>query len=208
MSNERSQFAGRAIHALRDEAGWSMDELASRIGATISTVNRIEKGGTDLISHWVEKLAEAFGLSERALVDRLLPPEACGFGEPGARPYEHDDAPALAHASFGPNQEKWTIVNDDLSAIGLARGDVVVVDFSQEAADSVATGDAVVIQVIDRDDPFKGETYCRQFIEPQLFICNSNDAACGENFNGRHRDVRIKGRIIHKLSRVGHAGLR
>ncbi len=192
------------VRELRAEHGWSMDELAEKLGTTISTVNRIEKGETPLISHWVEGLAAAFGLSERQLIERLLgepaPEPPHGMAESSARPYVPADAPELERIPLKPGEERWTIHGNDLSAIGLNDGDVVIIDMTQTATDSIATGDAAVIQVVDLRDFTKGATHLRQFIEPHLFIPNSLHANPGPWFDRRTQDVRVKGIITKRYS--------
>ena len=46
------------IRALRTAKGWSMERLAEAIGTSTSTINRLEKGETELVSEWVPRIAE------------------------------------------------------------------------------------------------------------------------------------------------------
>lgn len=187
------------IKALRTQRGWSMERLAEAIGAGTSTVNRLEKGETELVSEWVPKIAAAFGVT---------PAELLGWTEPAGpglsdtvTPFVPDAAHPLATAKWQDNQVMWTAKSASLDAIGIAAGDVVIVDISQRAVDAVQSGDAVVVQVVDGDNPMRATTHLRQYIEPDLFITNSR-ANNEPPFNRREQDVRIKGVITNRFAAV------
>lgn len=198
------------IEKLRLARGWSLERLGAEIGASISTARRIQDGDVNLISPHVPKLAAAFGIDELEFIALLIgrtaersavPSLPAGFAESSIRPYTLADGPDLEGARFGPTQDKWTISTRDLDAIGLYPGDVVVVDISQQATDEAGTGDAVVVQVIDPNDPFIGETHLRELIEPNLFVTNSHSVPLSW-FDKRRDDVRLKGVIVRKLVAV------
>lgn len=63
------------------------------------------------------------------------------------------------------------------------------------------TGDVLMFQLIDPNDPMRGETLHRQILEPHMLLCNST----GPNkrpIDRRIEDVRPRGVVIKKLSSV------
>lgn len=54
---------GRAVHTLRRDQGWSLDDLSKRTGLTPSALSRIERGANkEQDTTHLDKIAEAFGL--------------------------------------------------------------------------------------------------------------------------------------------------
>src|SRR5262245_33684803 len=54
--------AASRIRELRDARGWSMADLAARMGTGASTINKLEKGRPQLTIAWLARLAAAFGI--------------------------------------------------------------------------------------------------------------------------------------------------
>ena len=76
---EKNEFLikfGAYVKHLREEKGWTQDELAEKCGYTSvnrkSTVSKIEKGESDLPASKIKTLATIFGTSPSDLID---PPE-------------------------------------------------------------------------------------------------------------------------------------
>ena len=187
------------IRSLRTARGWTMEQLAEAIGATISTINRIEKGEVRLVSDWVPKLAAVLGVSEAEIAGLGTAPP--GLSE-DATPFVADPGHPLERAAFGPSRDIWVVTSDALDAIGLYPGDKVVLDRSPAAVDAIATGDAVIVQIVDRDAPLRTTALLRQFVEPDLFITNARDHNAA-SLNRRHDDVRVLGVVVHKIAKVG-----
>jgi transcriptional regulator with XRE-family HTH domain len=57
-----AQF-GRRVRALRDERGWSQEELAERAGIHRTYVGGIERGLRNIALVNISRIAKAFGLS-------------------------------------------------------------------------------------------------------------------------------------------------
>jgi len=59
------QWYMNRIKILRDEKGWSMQQLADAISppTTATQVNKLEKGVVQLTESWMRRLSEAFGCS-------------------------------------------------------------------------------------------------------------------------------------------------
>lgn len=63
-----SEAIPNRVRALRQERGWSLAELAGRAGTSPSQVMKLEKSQRRLDFEWTERLASAFGISERELI--------------------------------------------------------------------------------------------------------------------------------------------
>lgn len=55
------QVIGETIARMREEKGWTQEELANNIGSSQSAIHRIEKGGQNVSLEMIKKLSEAFG---------------------------------------------------------------------------------------------------------------------------------------------------
>jgi transcriptional regulator with XRE-family HTH domain len=192
------KFPGRdRVRDLRIARRWSMEALAERIGATVSTIHRIETGQTRLISEHVAPLARAFGIDWTALF--IEETEATAGLAEDASPYIPQPGDPASRLSLGPNQDIWTVRTAALDAIGLTPGQRIIVDISAEAVAGIGTGDALVVQHMDRTDPTRAETRLMQFAEPSIFHTNS---ATLPNFilDGAVDEIAVKGVIAHVLS--------
>lgn len=66
---------GDVIRRLRMAAGWGLGKLSTETGLTVNTIHRIEKGQTkEPKRSTLQKLARAFGLTDRQLQDAVPPP--------------------------------------------------------------------------------------------------------------------------------------
>lgn len=188
------------VTALRTKLGWSMEALGEKIGASTSTINRIEKGETELVSDWVFKLAAVFDVSEAEVLGwansaiYALKADAELFHAPA----EH----ALARADLGPDRTLLTVVSDSLDALGIRKGDVAIVDTGKAALASVQSLDVVWLELVDDVEAARGgdpRIFLRQFVEPDLFITNARFDN-REPINRMVQPVRIKGKIEHAVS--------
>ncbi len=55
------------IRELRRERGWTLQDLAGRIGTTAQTVQRLETQNMTVSTDWLEKFGEAFGIDPVSL---------------------------------------------------------------------------------------------------------------------------------------------
>ena len=62
---------GEAIEALRNERGWTQEELAEKVGSSQSAIHRIEKGGQNISLTMINKLSEAFGTQILSINDTV-----------------------------------------------------------------------------------------------------------------------------------------
>ena len=74
--NNSSMHIDQVIRSLREEKGWSQEQLALEAGMVTSHVSRIERGERRLPTVRLESLAAALGTSPAAVFARLegLPP--------------------------------------------------------------------------------------------------------------------------------------
>lgn len=56
------------MEQLREAKGWKRPELAKRMGTTPQQVERLEKGQRGLSQKWIDKAAEALGVSPAAII--------------------------------------------------------------------------------------------------------------------------------------------
>jgi transcriptional regulator with XRE-family HTH domain len=195
-------MVGNRIKELREARGWSMFQLAQTVGCSISTINRLEKGRSELISEWLPKIADAFGVSWSDVVDINVENNNVKqqFAD-DAVTFEVQKEHPLFEIRLKENAVLWKMRSNVLDALGIMPDDVVVVDISQRARESVHTGDIVIVQAGGRK-PTKPVTHVRQFVEPDLFITNSryhNERP----FNRVVDDVRIEGKVIHRIVSIG-----
>ena len=63
MKKERryQEVIGETIEHMRNEKGWTQEELANMIGSSQSAIHRIEKGGQNVSLEMIKKMSEAFG---------------------------------------------------------------------------------------------------------------------------------------------------
>lgn len=55
------EVIGETIEHMRNEKGWTQEELATMIGSSQSAIHRIEKGGQNISLEMIKKMSEAFG---------------------------------------------------------------------------------------------------------------------------------------------------
>ena len=55
------EVIGETIEHMREEKGWTQEELARAVGSSQSAIHRIEKGGQNVSLEMIKKLSEAFG---------------------------------------------------------------------------------------------------------------------------------------------------
>lgn len=71
---------GDVIRRLRDQAGWTLEQLAEVSTVNPQTIHRLEKGKTkEAKRETLERIAHVFGLTERQLRDALPPPMELPF---------------------------------------------------------------------------------------------------------------------------------
>jgi transcriptional regulator with XRE-family HTH domain len=72
-----SKMQGNRIRELREERGWSMDDLAGRVHAptTAPQISKLEKGQVKLTMNWIERIAAAFDVHPLEIIEPQLQPQ-------------------------------------------------------------------------------------------------------------------------------------
>ncbi len=161
-------MARNRIRELREAKGWPQEYLGKLVGRSKYVIGRLEDGTTPLKIDMARKVAEALDVS---LPDLLTGPMVQDFQEEAAIYVSESEQPLL-RAISRRNLTPWTIKTDSLEAVGLRPGDMRIFDHSKEAVENVRTGDVVIVQLYDRNDPMQARTVIRQFVEPAMIVTN------------------------------------
>ena len=70
-SKTYQQVIGETVEHMRNEKGWTQDELANIVGTSQSAIHRIEKGGQNISLEMIKKLSEAFGTQILSINDSV-----------------------------------------------------------------------------------------------------------------------------------------
>lgn len=169
----------------------SQERLGALIGRTKSTVSRIEDGRVQIDLHMAKSIATALGVS---LADVLEIEGATGFSEDAA-PYVPEARDPFSRLIHGiENQALYVVKTDVLTEVGIAAGDVVVVDLSAAAVENVKPLAPVIAQLYG-EGMAEATTIVRQYVPPNLLITNSRTANLPV-VNMASEDAHIKGVII------------
>lgn len=186
------------LRQVRVRKGLTVQEVAQRAGLSQPYVTRLEAGRRNLSVAVAERLATAMeaDLSEILGIDN-------GTGSQRSTTELAEDAIAytakpgdlVSGLSKKGNIFPYTVTSSALDALGIAPGDVLIVDISAEAVERIQAMDRVVAQVYQGANLEKTVTVIRQFIPPSLLITNSET----KNAIPLHLetdDVAIKGVIV------------
>jgi len=79
MTSTQPRTFGALVRHLRDERGWTQEQLAREAGITVTSVSNLERGATMLPNaETVEKLARAFDLEPEEMDARWLAESVAG----------------------------------------------------------------------------------------------------------------------------------
>jgi len=170
------------IREHREARKLTMEQVAELIGTSTSTVNRLEKGGVELVSDWLIKLAEAFqcdwiDLVRDDLNPKVAPDSPDGLAET-AEPYRAAAGHPL-HTGLGEHESLFRVRGAHLENLGIFDGDIIVADVSAAAVRAIQTGDVVVAQAYG-PGLTEARTVVREYVAPSKLICNSPSVALPE----------------------------
>lgn len=171
------------ISELRKARGWSQEQLAERIGGTVtgSTVHKLETGIMRLTLDRVERLGSAFGIDPIGVIDDRQPALSPDVAI-------DDTAAAVRGRAF------YKVLSGALDELGYLPGDLVEVDTTEETRRHLQFGDTVVVDMqLAPDGP--PVPLLRQFIEPAMLIVNSRHHNAPP-LNCRSTPVHIVGVIV------------
>lgn len=159
-----TEMGGERIRALRQARGWSLQQLADRVGASKPQIDKLERGSRRLTGDWIRRVAEALEVEPEALsasgppaarVDtrqrrpepaatpRLSEPDTAGRPAPDTAGYETGYGAGYELGYSGPAVSVMTDTDTNLDTLPL-RG------FGRY---SVRNGDAVGIFVETAEAP-------------------------------------------------------
>ncbi len=78
------ETAGSRIRALRLQRGWSLQQLADRVGASKPQIDKLERGTRTATDHWIQRLAAAFEVPVDEIARGAKAQERAGYDEPPA----------------------------------------------------------------------------------------------------------------------------
>ena len=170
MPARTNQTGMNRIRELREARGLSAADLAEKVGTSQPQITRLERGERRLTVDWMQRIAKALDCQPSDLMATATLAE---FQEE-ITPY---DPPPLFASSTRALASKglgyFTIKADSVSQLGIAPGDIVLIDMSQKAVDGVKTGDVVIAQLYHPDPQvMQARTVVRQFIAPNLLVTN------------------------------------
>lgn len=183
------------IREVRQSRKLTLAQLAQQVGTTATTIQRMERGEVLLVHELLLPVAEALGVSWIELLtrspaqpDTVAPAGLAESAAAFAPPADH----ALARTRLADTEALFQVRGEDLSAIGIHAGDVLIVDVGRDAVRDVHTGDVVVAQIYG-PGLTDAVTVIRQFVAPALLVANSIAATMPGPIRMTHADAAIKG---------------
>lgn len=148
----------------------SAADLAEKVGTSQPQITRLERGERRLTVDWMQRIAKALECKPFDLVATATLAEL----HEEAQPYiAEGPAGAAARALASKGLAYYTITTDSVEQLGIASGDVVLIDLTQQAIDNVKTGDVVLAQLYHPDpNVLEARTVIRQFVAPNLLVTN------------------------------------
>lgn len=151
----------------------SQARLAEAIGRTKSVISRLEDGSTRLDLEVAASIAKVLDttLAEVLDIETADPGRVAGFAE-DLSPF---DPPASDwRAGLKRDTRYLHIVETDvLDAMGIGKGDVVVIDIGADAVRAIQALQVAQVRWHPEGDFMKPRTLLRQYVPPRLLITNS-----------------------------------
>lgn len=187
------------IKQLRLKKNLTAQALGEKVGLTQGQISRIETGERGLSLAVAERIAMALGADIAEVLGIVESDESQLLLSEDAEPYKPKPEDFFEiKATRRPNIYPWRIKSNVLDQLGMRTGDVVFVDISTDAIQTVKPMQPVIAQLFDPRAPDKSITIVRQFVPPALLITNSlKTNAMPLNLN--RDNVVIKGVILKSL---------
>lgn len=159
---------------LREARGMTLEQLAAAVRSSKTTVQALEQGNRALVHKLVEPIAKALGVDWIELLTMPAPPAAAaparGFAESAAA-FKPAPGHELHGIKLGPLESLFQVRDESMAAIGIHKGDLLLVDVSAKAVRGIQTGDTVIAQVYG-PGLTDAVTIVREYIAPSLLITN------------------------------------
>ncbi|WP_024276013.1 helix-turn-helix transcriptional regulator [Hyphomicrobium sp. 802] len=161
------------LKKLRKKHGLTLEELAEKLGASHSHVQRVETRQTALTMKFAKRIADVLN---EDLADVLALDEGKGVNGPASVPGPSDAIPfkdskyagLVTPAKGNPPLERWRILRPVLDKAGVPNGAIAFVDTSVRAAMVVKPLLCVLASIPDSE-----QIIARQFVPPGLLITNT-----------------------------------
>ncbi len=175
-------------------------QLAEGIGRSKSVISRIESGETQLDLEAARRIAQVLDVSIAAVLN-------IETNEPGRATGLSEDLAAYVAAPGDPwallqsgSRYLFAVETNVLDRIGIAKGDVCVIDDSQAACAAVQPLQAVRVRVHPPENFMTPQSLLRQFVPPRLLITNSA-AGNQRSLDMDSDDAHIVGVVVEVLRR-------
>jgi transcriptional regulator with XRE-family HTH domain len=162
----RNMSANR-IRQLRLERGFSLTELAQKVGISDSHMSRVEAGARGLHLSKMDALARALGVP----VAEILSSQTLGY-LPDLAPYTPPRGSAIERALTSTTQKMFKALSGVMSELGIAEGDPLIAEMESKPLKELRTGDVVVAEIIPHGTK-ESVLLLRQYIGPNLLVTNS-----------------------------------
>ena len=164
---KKPPMAANQIRQLRLERGFSLTELAQKIGISESHLSRVEAGARGLHLSKMDALAGALGVP----VTEILSSQSLGY-MPDLAPYTPPKGSAIEKALTSSTQKMFKVLSNVMSELGITEGDPIIVETDPKGLKDLGMGQLVVAQVFPAES-VQGVLLLRQYIIPHLLITNS-----------------------------------
>ena len=162
-------MAGNRIRQLRLERGFSLTELAKKIGISESHLSRVKAGARGLHLSKMDALAGALGVP----VSEILSVQSLSY-MPDLAPYTPPKGSAIEKALTSSTQKMFKVLSNVMSELGVTEGDPLIADMDPKGLKELPNGQLVVAEVFPANAGH-GVLLLRQYIRPHLLITNSDD---------------------------------
>ena len=149
MVEKKVPNAANHIRELRDQRGWSLRELADRMGIHYTTVAKIERSQRRLTHEWATKFAEAFGVKIFQVASDY---EGASF------PLVARQHPVIGMVAAG-NWREAVVETDDYIAAPVTGRNAFGLRVDGASMDRIAPEGAVVMVDPDQPDLHDGSLY-------------------------------------------------
>lgn len=191
------------IRELREQRGWSADELAERCRPKTSgaQIRRLEVGARRLTEDWMRRIADALAVNPADLLESIAMAEL----RTELEPVDLDGLANIARALANHRQMRlYRTTAGNLLDSGLAPGKVFLADESTQATAQLKTGAIAVLELRPRNNPEQAFLVPRVFIAPDLFVTNRPGNNLALKLNDLSLEVKVVGVMVPDSIEDGH----
>ncbi len=193
------------IREIRAQRGFTVQQLAERLGCSYQQVTRLERGQRRLSQEWMERIATALSCRPAALIEKE-PPEGL---EETLIPFHAEPEHTRAHPSIvkvedtfylrgeTPFSEKLyalEVRDNSLNLSGILAGDIVISELDAPCR----INDIVVVQHYTDND---ARTILRRY-EPPMLLPHATETGY-TNFRADDGNIRIVSPVIKLVRLLG-----